>query len=220
LATGEKTARSDMMNWLRRLIAEEVRAVLASQPPALRLVSDNPMGPIHYAADQLRSSANAVGTDVIVGHDVVIWGGNCSDCLGLRVGDRVRIYDGCRFSINAISPQSGIDLGADVNLNFGCYIDGSGGVAIGARTIFGPNVVVVSSQHRITEVPIQNSGKTFGLVTVGEDVWVGANAVILAGVTIGDGAVVGAGAIVTKDVVARTIVAGNPARFIRERPPA
>jgi maltose O-acetyltransferase len=209
-----------MMSWLRRWIAKEVRAVLASEPSRLRLVTDNPLGPIHYAGEQLRPSARVVGADVVVGHDVVIWGGNCPDCVGLCLGDRVRIYDGCRFSINEISPQSGVTLAADVNLNFGCYIDGSGGVVIGARTIFGPNVVVVSSQHRVCEERIQDSGKTFGAVTIGEDVWVGANAVILAGVTIEDGAVVGAGAIVTKDVATRTIVAGNPARLLRVRPPA
>ena len=209
-----------MMGWLRRWVAAEVRVAVASQPPALRLVTDNPLGPIHCAAESLRAVANAVGADIVVGHDVVMWGGNRSDCTGLRLGDRVRIYDGCRFSIDAIGPQSGISLSADVALNFGCYIDGSGGVSIGARSIFGPNVVIVSSQHRITAASIRESGKTFETVVIGEDVWVGANAVVLAGVTIGDGAVVGAGAIVTKNVPARTIAVGNPARILRERPAA
>jgi acetyltransferase-like isoleucine patch superfamily enzyme len=178
------------------------------------------MGPLHYAGDRLREVANAVGADVIVGHDVVLWGGKRPDLRGLQLGDRVRLYDGCRFSIDAVSPASGVILAADVALNFGCYIDGSGGVLIGERTIFGPNVVVVSSQHRVTDAPFRDSGKTFGEVTIGQDVWVGANAVVLAGVTIGDGAVVGAGAVVTKDVAARTIVVGNPARFLRARPEA
>ncbi len=58
---------------------------------------------------------------------------------------------------------------------------------------------------------------TKGDVVIGNDVWVGMNAMILSGVTIGDGAVIGAGAIVTKDVEPYAIVAGNPARLIRHR---
>ncbi|MBP3039550.1 acetyltransferase [Bacillaceae bacterium Marseille-Q3522] len=54
-------------------------------------------------------------------------------------------------------------------------------------------------------------------VSIGHDVWIGHNAVIMPGVTIGTGAVVGAGAVVTKDVAPYTIVAGVPARMIRER---
>jgi len=53
-------------------------------------------------------------------------------------------------------------------------------------------------------------------VTVGNDVWIGANACVLRGVTIGEGAVVGAGAVITHNVPPYTIVAGNPARVIRE----
>jgi len=54
-------------------------------------------------------------------------------------------------------------------------------------------------------------------VQIGNDVWIGHSAIILAGVTVGDGAVIGAGSVVTKDVQAYAIVAGNPARIIRYR---
>jgi phosphonate metabolism protein (transferase hexapeptide repeat family) len=57
-------------------------------------------------------------------------------------------------------------------------------------------------------------------VTIGNDVWIGHGAVVLAGRSIGDGAVIAAGAVVTKDVAAYTIVGGNPARTIRQRFPA
>ena len=52
-------------------------------------------------------------------------------------------------------------------------------------------------------------------VTIGDDVWIGANALILKGVSIGDRAIVGAGAVVTKDVAADVVVAGNPARVVK-----
>ena len=56
-----------------------------------------------------------------------------------------------------------------------------------------------------------------GGVVIGNDVWIGADAIVLPGVKIGDGAVIGAGAVVTKDVAAFQIVAGVPARLIRMR---
>lgn len=58
---------------------------------------------------------------------------------------------------------------------------------------------------------------TKGDVVIGNDVWIGANALILSGVHIGDGAVIGACSVVTKDVEPYTIVAGNPAKMIRKR---
>jgi acetyltransferase-like isoleucine patch superfamily enzyme len=54
--------------------------------------------------------------------------------------------------------------------------------------------------------------------TIKNSVWIGVNSIILKGVTLGEGVVVGAGSVVTKDVPAWTIVAGNPARIIREIP--
>ncbi|MFH5778028.1 CatB-related O-acetyltransferase [Heyndrickxia oleronia] len=56
-----------------------------------------------------------------------------------------------------------------------------------------------------------------GLVTIGNDVWIGSNAIVLPGVTIGDGAIVGAGAVVTKDVPPYAIIGGVPAKIIRYR---
>ena len=72
-----------------------------------------------------------------------------------------------------------------------------------------------------TTEKLQRLFKTKGDVIIGNDVWIGFEAIILSGVTIGDGAVIGARSVVTKDVPAYHIVAGNPARVIRRiEPPA
>ena len=58
-----------------------------------------------------------------------------------------------------------------------------------------------------------------GPVVIGNDVWIGREALILSGVTIGDGAVIGARAVVTRDIAPYSIVAGNPARHLKYRFP-
>lgn len=94
-------------------------------------------------------------------------------------------------------------------------------LAIGDRVSIAPRVTIVTSSH-----PNQSRIRSFapvakGPVTIQEDAWIGAHAVILPGVTIGRGAIVGAGAVVSGDVPPFVIVAGQPARPIRalEPPP-
>jgi len=165
---------------------------------------------------QLREAANHVGRDVMVGSDVVLWGGKSPSIVGLELHDDVRLYPGCRLVIDHAGPQSGIVLEERVAINFNAYIEGSGGVRIKKRTIIGPNLMLVSSSHNIDpDCPFQASGKTLKPVEIGEDAWIGGNVCILAGVRVGDRAVVGAGSVVTKDVPPGTLVAGNPARIVR-----
>ena len=72
--------------------------------------------------------------------------------------------------------------------------------------------------HFLSTFPFLKMPKVEALVTtIGSDVWIGCNSVILAGVTVGDGAVIGAGAVVTKDVPPYAIMAGNPARVLKYR---
>ena len=165
---------------------------------------------------QLRCAANRVGSDVLIGREVVLWGGKFAGGVGLEVHNRVRIYDYCRLVIDQLSSASGIVLEEDVAINFGCYIDGSGGIRIRKRSILGPHVTILSSSHRIDpDTPVRHSGRDVAPVDIGEDVWIGANAVIRGGITVGNRAVIGAGSIVTHDVQPGTVVAGNPARLLR-----
>jgi acetyltransferase-like isoleucine patch superfamily enzyme len=100
----------------------------------------------------------------------------------------------------------------------GCEIDVAQSVTIGAHTLLAPNVFITDHTHNHARAQrFDEQGSRNGPVAIGDDVWIGAHAVVLAGVTIGDGAIVGAGAVVTKDVAPYAIVAGVPARVIGSR---
>lgn len=106
-------------------------------------------------------------------------------------------------------------IGAGTWIGAFTLIDGSGGLTIGAGCDIssGVHIYTHSSAKRCV------SGRAYpevdrAAVTIGDRVFIGANAVVNMGVTIGDEAVVGAGAVVTGPVAARTIVAGVPARVI------
>jgi acetyltransferase-like isoleucine patch superfamily enzyme len=207
------------VRWFRTWLRDEIRRVARAELERPRVIHEDPLPLFDRERsgieEQLRASVNVLGVDVMVGDGVIIWGGRFPAGVGVELHDRVRLYEHCRLVVDHISNRSGIVLESQVALNFGCYVEGSGGVRVRRRSILGPNVVIVSSSHRIAgDTPVQESGKTFGAVEIGEGVWIGANAVILAGITIGDRAVVGAGAVVTKDVPADTVVGGNPARLL------
>lgn len=108
-----------------------------------------------------------------------------------------------------------IHVGDEFYAGYNCVILDMGEVRIGDNCMLGPNVGIYTAGHSIEPLGRNKSGYTIP-INIGNDVWVGGNCVILAGVTIGDNSVVAAGSIVTKDVPKNTVVAGNPARVIKE----
>jgi acetyltransferase-like isoleucine patch superfamily enzyme len=129
-----------------------------------------------------------------------------------------------RFDPNGHYSFSTIEVGDDVFLGPGAFLSASESfIHIGNKVMFGPNVTVLGGDHRLDVVgalmadvaekrPEDDRG-----VTIADDVWVGAGAIVLKGVSIGRGAVVAAGAVVTRDVPPYAIVGGCPARVIRPR---
>lgn len=93
-----------------------------------------------------------------------------------------------------------------------------GPVTIGQHVNLAQGIVVTALNHNysIPDQRIDQQGVTTAAVTIGNDCWIGANAVILPGVTIGEHSVVAAGAVVTKDVPSHSLVAGVPARIIKQ----
>ena len=93
-----------------------------------------------------------------------------------------------------------------------------GPVTIGSYVNLAQGITVTALNHNFSETGkrIDEQGVSTTPVTIGNDIWIGANAVILPGVTIGDHSVVAAGAVVTKDVPPHTLVAGVPAKIIKK----
>lgn len=105
-----------------------------------------------------------------------------------------------------------------IGFNFGCYVNGYGGLEIGDRGIFGPYVMVHTANHEMDlDRPIPEQGWISGPVVIGPDCWIGMGVCILPGVTIGEGCVIGAGSVVTKSLAPRSVCVGNPAKAIKER---
>ena len=88
-------------------------------------------------------------------------------------------------------------------------------ITTGDDVLLGPKVGLYTADHALDPVERREGACRARTITLGDSVWVGGGVTILGGVTIGDGAVIAAGSIVTKDVPARTIVAGTPARILR-----
>lgn len=134
--------------------------------------------------------------------------------MGAKIGKKVFIYPGVW-----ITPGRNLILGNNVDLAKDVIITTGGGVFIGDRTLVGYRTQILSANHSIPPIgePFPISGDNFGEVYIGNDVWIGANCIITAGVRIGKGAVVAAGSVVTKDVPANAIVGGVPAKIIKMR---
>ncbi len=108
-----------------------------------------------------------------------------------------------------------IEVGENFFANYNLTVLDVGKVVFGDNAVIAPNVSIHTAGHPV-HPDSRNSGYEYGLpITVGNNVWLGGNVVILPGVTIGDNAVIGAGSVVTKDVPANVIAAGNPCRVIR-----
>jgi len=128
------------------------------------------------------------------------------------------IGDGCRLDRRLFVFPGRVSLGRRCYIGRYSYLDGD--ITIGDFTMLASHVAIVGGDHAYLEKGIHmiDSGREHWKPTViGSDVWVGHGAIILNGLNIGDGALVAAGSVVVKDVAPYTIVAGNPARFIKNR---
>lgn len=143
--------------------------------------------------------------DLIIPENVVF-----SGLRNIKVGTSFRV---CPY-VKIISENGGvISIGKNFFANYNCIISSNGGsITIGDDCLFGPDVNIIDSNHRpLKGKKTRSEPSVSKSILIGNNVWVGAKSVILAGVSIGDNCVIAAGSVVTKSVDPNTLVAGVPA---------
>ena len=164
-----------------------------------------PTGP-ELAADHLRAvgllrAYNATLPDETKQRSTIL--GSLLGSMGEGVVLRPPFY--CDYGYN-------IHMGHGVFANFGCvFLDGAS-IAIGDRCQIGPYVQILTADHPRDPV-LRGQGLEFTKpVRIGENVWIGAGAIVLPGVCVGEDAIIGAGSVVTRDVPPGATVIGSPAK--------
>jgi acetyltransferase-like isoleucine patch superfamily enzyme len=155
------------------------------------------------------------------------------------LGHRVMVGEGC--FVDAHSLSSRIELRDDVWLSRGCYLIagrdaeivierrayighrclfyGHGGIHVGRDVLLANDVQLVCGNHTFArrDIPIRSQPTVERPIVIGDDVWLGASAIVLGGVTVGNGSVVAAGAVVTRDLPPYSIARGVPAEIVGVR---
>lgn len=165
----------------------------------------------HGSGDFTLDDFAAIGDGVVFERGVLVF-----HAKAITIGDNV--YIGHNTILKGYHKNT-ICIGSNTWIGQDCFFHGAGGLEIGNAVGIGPKVSVLTSSHRDHEIalPILFHELVFKPVRICDGADIGVSSILLPGVTIGEGAVVGAGSVVTKDVEPFSVVAGNPARFLRSR---
>jgi len=132
----------------------------------------------------------------------------------IKIGHFFRVCPDVKiFTENGAS----IIFGNNFFANYNCFFSANKeDIIIGDDCLLGPDVLIINSNHDTkTDLLIREQPNVAKKITIGNNVWIGAKCIILPGVVIGDNAVIAAGAVVNRDVEANSLVAGVPAKFIK-----
>ena len=133
----------------------------------------------------------------------------------IRFGDNVLLYPDLHLETQA---GASIEVGDGVVLSRGVHLVAMAGIHIGCGSMIGEYSSLRDANHqRQSNIPIRDAGHRAAPISLGREVWVGRGVTILGGVSIGDYATIGANAVVTRDVPARAIVGGVPAKPLQSR---
>jgi acetyltransferase-like isoleucine patch superfamily enzyme len=120
-------------------------------------------------------------------------------------------------TLELVAERDGLlEIGPRTLVNFGCSLVATKLVRIGAHCHIGPYTMMLDNDYHRIEPERRLERPESQPIVVEENVWIGARVILMAGVTVGRDACVGAGSVVTSDVPPRTLVAGVPARVIKE----
>jgi len=108
-----------------------------------------------------------------------------------------------------------LQVGDNFYANHGCTILDCNYVKIGKNCLLAPHVCITAASHPIDPTLRAGGAEYTAPITIGDNVWIGANATICPGITLGNNVVVGAGAVVTKDFPDNVVIGGVPAKIIK-----
>jgi acetyltransferase-like isoleucine patch superfamily enzyme len=158
------------------------------------------------------------GSSLIIEDNVII---NALSKDGIILGNNVTIAKNSVLQCTGVIAKKGVGIKIGNNSAVGAnsYLGGQGGIEIGEDVIMGPNVNIFSENHNYSDnsLVIRKQGETRKGVKINNNCWIGAGSIILDGVEIGEGCVVAAGSVVTKSIPPNSVVAGVPARIIKNR---
>jgi maltose O-acetyltransferase len=129
-----------------------------------------------------------------------------------KCGKNVNVERGAWFGYN-------LEIGDNSGLGINSQLYTGGGIVIGDNVMMGPDVVILTQNHKYDDVtrPMMEQGYESAPVIIEDDIWIGTRVVILPGVRIGRGSIIGAGSVVAGDIPPFSIVGGNPAKIIKGR---
>ena len=167
-----------------------------------------------YIADEELAAAHATAVGLIDRYNTA----------GVPPTERRSILEGLLGRIGPdteIRPPFYVDYGFNISMGSGCFANFGlmaldvASISIGDDVQFGPNVQLLTPTHPVDPEARRAKWEAGEPITIGDNVWLGGGAIVLAGVTIDDNTVVGAGAVVTRDLPANVVAVGNPARVVR-----
>ena len=131
----------------------------------------------------------------------------------IRLGRKVNIHRGVKLSVFGNAGKKAVlEIGDGSAIGDRTEIHAGESVTIGNGTLISWDCCILDRDYH----KLESENEITNPVKIGNHVWVGCNVLILKGITVGDGAVIAAGSVVTRDVPAGALVAGNPAKVIRE----
>ena len=130
-----------------------------------------------------------------------------------------RIYIGRNSFFSAEYGEIFINDNTRFNTNVHINASDGGKISIGKDCLIGPNVVMRTANHKYDNlsIPLLEQGHEVGEINIEDNVWIGANVILLPNIHIGEGAIIGAGSVVTKNIPSMAIAAGVPAKIIKYR---
>lgn len=161
-----------------------------------------------------------VGKDSIIDFPLYTYGEK-----KIELGQSVHIERGNRieavYKFEGMNYHPSISIGNCVYISPNCHIGAINSIIIEDYVLIGSGCLIIdhshgrSTQKELTIPPNKRPLYSKGPIHIEKNVWIGEHAVILPGVRVGEGAVIGANSVVTKDVPAKSVVAGNPAKVIK-----